>query len=133
MPIERDSEDWKNGREPQMIEARVVDFLSTHSDKAFTLRELANEMEVADWAGAKQWTVDSYELDHDELKEKYSSDHPTPRTEINPTCRFLIILRQLSQRGIIEIREVDAVAFDDSYILPNEDKVEITTIAYSAD
>ncbi|WP_143103877.1 hypothetical protein [Halorubrum sodomense] len=135
MPIERDSGDWRTGDESPTAESIVVDFLSNHPNKAYNLRELANELGVADWDKAKKVSEDQMRMEKSEFDKKYpvEDNHPTPNSEIDATRQFYTMIRPLAQMDIIDIRKVDADAFDDEYILPDEDLDTITTVAYTAD
>ena len=135
MPIERGSDAWADGAEGPMLEAQVVDFLSSNAEKAFTLRELANAVGFADWDKAKQWAEDYDRMDIDDFQEKYpnTGNHPAPRDAQHATEDFYMTIRSLAQKEIIDVREVNVDAFDDGYILPDEGIETITTVAYAAD
>lgn len=135
MPIDRNSDAWEEGNESPMVEAVVVDILSSHPDRAFSLRELANEVGLADWDKAKQWSEDHQEMEQKEFQEKYpvGGDHPTPQTESHGTRELYLIIRRLAQMGVIGIRAVDADAVNTDYLMAHEEPEEITTIAYTAD
>lgn len=133
MEIERDSEAWSQGQKDRTQEEITVDFLGKHPNKVFELRELANEIGVADWDAALQWDNDVDQLDRDEFDEKYSDNSPTPRSESSATIDFYQNIRKLYHLGLIDIREVDSDAFEDQYSGGNEDRDTVLAIAYAAD
>ncbi|WP_147437733.1 MULTISPECIES: hypothetical protein [unclassified Halorubrum] len=136
MPIEKDSDEWAEGNIPVRREQLVIDFLSSHPTKAFTLRELANELGIADWDAAARYERDREQMDPKKFEDKYPRDefHPTEITESDPTREMYHSLRRLDEMDLVKIREVSPKAFDEGIFIPQSQNDEVVTaVAYSAD
>ena len=136
MAIERNSDAWTEADQPPRREALAVDFLSNHPENVYTLRELANELEIADWEAAVKHARDREEMDHDSFYEKYPLEEytPSPASESSPTQDFYQTILRLEQFGLVDIREVDADAFDEGLFRPYPEDIEtVLGISYAAD
>lgn len=134
MPINKDSEAWKEADGGPMVEEMVVEYFRENPEKVLTLNELATAVGAADWDAAMEWSRDMDNLDDEEFFEKYpeDEDHPTPQSEDHSTADFYLKMRRLAQMGIVDLRNVDADAFDTPVVNEN-DYEEVTAVAYTAE
>lgn len=137
MPIETSSDAWQSGTEPPTAEEIVTDFLRNNPDKAFTLRELANKIDMADWDSALERFEDKEKMGSEDFYDRYPADedHPTVISESGITNDLYLKIRHLSQMGIIDVREVDATEIETPFeVYSNpEDPGTVLAIAYTAD
>jgi hypothetical protein len=75
MPIETSSDAWQSATEPPTAEEIVTDFLRNNPHKAFTLRELANKTDMADWDSALERFEDKEKMDSEDFYDQYLTKH----------------------------------------------------------
>jgi hypothetical protein len=129
MPISTNSEGWQNGEELDRYHDMVLDLLKEDPDSAFHHREIADEVLGTDWSKVHESRRLEDEISEEEYDRRFRSGD-LPDSDVNHLAHQFqmpsleIALSKLLDRGVIEVRQVDADAFD----LPSDWDV---TTAYS--
>lgn len=134
MPISKDSEAWKEADQAPTVEETVVEYFRKNPDEVIPLDHLATLVGPADWEAAMQWVRDKNNLSNEEFLQKYPAeeDHPTPESEDHATADFYLKMRRLAQMGIVDVRMVDADAFD-TPVTNERDYEKVRAVAYTAE
>lgn len=114
MAIERDSETWANSEHEESLHTVILDFLKEHQNKAYSSRELCDEIHDTDFESLNEAIRLQNELSEEEYGRR-AQNNDLPRLydedfDIDTTMNHLLsvhmTLHQLAFEGVIESRKV---------------------------
>lgn len=114
MPVETDADAWREAASTDSLESRVETFLAEHPERAYRLRELADEVLGMEWAEVERKLRDEKELPDEEFFERYPPDeaYPTVLSQMRPTDQLWVAVTRLAREGTVEARDVAAEHVD---------------------
>ncbi|MFC7046070.1 hypothetical protein ACFQH6_12180 [Halobacteriaceae archaeon GCM10025711] len=119
MPIETDSDAWRDGAEPEdRLKKRALDFFVDNPDRAFHLRELADELVQTDWERAHEQERTIQEVGEEEYFQNLDEADAPPgdaTTDLIYTNFLRVQLQSLEEQGFVEAREVPVERSDIPY------------------
>jgi hypothetical protein len=131
MPIDTDATAWTEGVEVERIHERVMAFLRDNPEKAFTEREIADEVLGTDWETAHERERLRREIGEEEYEaRRQAGDLPgedrEPLADSIGTVYVGHGLSRLLDLDLVEWRAVDADALDLPY---DWETVEVYTVS----
>ena len=112
MPIDTSSEVWQGAeRDEPPLRERVLSFLREHPDRAYHLRELADEILDTDWG------TEYYPEKVDPPEDDYESGRDAGDVIMDSieNVSLLAQLRGLEREGMVEVRSVPTEETDIPY------------------
>lgn len=123
MVIEIDSEVWTSAEHEESLHTEILDFLKENQNKAFSSREICDEILDTDFETTEERTRLEHELSEEEYDHRFRN-RELPRqddedyTLISFVHRLLMVsvaLDQLTLEGLIESREIPTENLDIPY------------------
>lgn len=120
MPIPVNSDAWADGESRDRLHNRLLEFLRKHPDKVFRPRELSDELLDTSWEAGRKREELRQELSEEEYHERAQNDELPGEDiirewEATKMAYIEMAIDQLRGQDQIEIRQVDADAFDIPY------------------
>jgi hypothetical protein len=111
MPISTNSDAWRDGEEVPTTEHLVLDFLKSNPDEAYNTRELAEEIFEIDWTGFEEQVRKENALPEGEYLDRDEREDFPFESYYLETAIFEVKIRSLIEKGLVELKRVDAEEF----------------------